>query len=147
MKKWGRETENDNNIKCIFAEWCARRAYNRVNNIKPLRSPTRYFQLMARKASFGWLPHLFPPPFGGGRMSGKINVVFEDGTLHFLKVTENLNYNHDAGAYCKMVEYEGREILVKRPQGMKLWRPHTARERVQPLVDYLERKAKQRRHP
>jgi hypothetical protein len=70
-------------------------------------------------------------------MSGKINVVFEDGTLHFLKVTESLCYNHDAGAYCKMVEYEGREMLVKRPRSMKLWRPHTARERVQPIFDYL----------
>lgn len=76
-------------------------------------------------------------------MAGKINVVFEDGTLHFLKVTESLGYNHDAGAYCKIVEYQGKEILVKRPQGMKLWRPHTARERVAPLVEYLARKAKE----
>lgn len=72
-------------------------------------------------------------------MAGKINVVFEDGKLTFCKVIENLGYNHDAGAYCKMVEFEGREMLVKRPQGIKLWRPHTARERVQPLVDHLER--------
>ena len=70
-------------------------------------------------------------------MAGKINVVFEDGTLHFLKVTESLGYNHDAGAYCKFVEYEGREILVKRPQGMKLWRPHTARERVAPAEKHF----------
>ena len=78
-------------------------------------------------------------------MAGKINVVFEDGTLHFLKVTESLGYNHDAGAYCKFVEYEGKEILVKRPQGMKLWRPHTARERVAPLIEHLAREARERR--
>ena len=72
-------------------------------------------------------------------MAGKINVVFEDGTLHFLRVTESLGYNHDAGAYCKMVEFEGREMLVKRPQGMKLWRAHTALERVQPLADWMAR--------
>lgn len=72
-------------------------------------------------------------------MAGKINVIFEDGKLGFCKVVESLGYNHDAGAYCKIVEHEGREILVKRPGGLKLWRPHTARERVQPLIDHLER--------
>lgn len=70
-------------------------------------------------------------------MSGKINVILEDGKLAFLKVVENLGYSHDAGAYCKIVEHEGREMLVKRPQGLKVWRAHTARERVQPLADHL----------
>lgn len=73
-------------------------------------------------------------------MSGKINVLLEDGKLAFCKVTESLGYNHDAGAYCKFVEFEGREVLVKRQTGEKLWRPHTAKERVQPLVDWLARK-------
>lgn len=72
-------------------------------------------------------------------MAGKINVLFEDGSLAFLKVVENLGYNHDAGAYCKIVNYNGREILVKRFSGAKLWRPHTARDRVQPLLDHLQR--------
>lgn len=77
-------------------------------------------------------------------MSGKINVVFEDGKLAFLKVVESLGYNHDAGAYCKIVEFEGREILVKRPKGLKLWRPHTARERAQPLIDHLTQQKRDR---
>lgn len=72
-------------------------------------------------------------------MSGKINILFEDGSLGFCKVTESLGYNHDTGAYCKFVEHEGREILVKRHTGEKLWRPHSARERVQPLIDHFER--------
>lgn len=79
-------------------------------------------------------------------MSGKINVVFEDGKLAFLKVVENLGYNHDARAYCKIVEFEGREMLVKRPQGLKLWRPHTAQERVQPLIDHLAEQKRIRDH-
>jgi len=77
-------------------------------------------------------------------MSGKINVRLEDGQLVFCKVVESLGYNHDAGAYCKIVQHEGREMLVKRFQGMKIWRPHTARERVQPLIDHLERLKRQR---
>lgn len=76
-------------------------------------------------------------------MSGKINVLLEDGGLAFCKVTENLGYNHDAGAYCKFVQYEGREMLVKRRTGERLWRPHTARERVQPLLDHFARKARE----
>lgn len=76
-------------------------------------------------------------------MAGKINVVFEDGTLAFLKVTENLGFNHDAGAYCKMVEHNGREILVKRPSGMKLWRPHTPADRAAPLIEHLARRRKE----
>lgn len=72
-------------------------------------------------------------------MAGKINVIREDGRLAFCKVVESLGYNHDAGAYCKIVELDGREVLVKRARGLKLWRQHTARERVQPLVDHFER--------
>ncbi len=56
-------------------------------------------------------------------MSGKVNVQFEDGTLGFCKVTESLGYNHDAGAYCKFVLHDGREMLVKRRSGEKLWKP------------------------
>lgn len=77
-------------------------------------------------------------------MSGKVNVVFEDGSLHFLRIVERLGYNHDLGAYCKFVEYEGREILVKRPKGLKIWRRYTPAERVQPLVEHLLQKAKDR---
>jgi hypothetical protein len=79
-------------------------------------------------------------------MSGKINVVFPDGKLAFCKVVENLGYNHDAGAYCKIVEFEGREMLVKRPRSLKLWRPHTAQERVQPIIDHLARLKAERDH-
>lgn len=78
-------------------------------------------------------------------MSGKINVVFEDGKLAFLKVVENLGYDHDVGAYCKIVEHEGRQMLVKRQQGLKLWRPHTAQERAQPLIDHLAAEQKRLR--
>ncbi len=56
-------------------------------------------------------------------MAGKINVVFEDGKLAFLKVIENLGYNHEAGEYYKIVEFAGRKILVKRPKSLELWRP------------------------
>jgi hypothetical protein len=79
-------------------------------------------------------------------MAGKINVVLGDGRLAFCKVVENLGYNHDAGAYCKIVELEGREVLVKRPQGLKLWRPHTAAERVAPLVEWAERRKREAKH-
>ena len=78
-------------------------------------------------------------------MSGKVNVVFEDGKLAFCKVVESMGYNHDLGAYAKIVEFEGREIVVKRPQGLKLWRPHTARERVQPIVEHFERLRRERK--
>lgn len=76
-------------------------------------------------------------------MAGKINVLLEDGSLAFCKVTESLGYNHDAGAYCKFVEHDGKEMLVKK-NGGKLWRPHTARERVQPLIDHFARLAKEK---
>ncbi|MGB6081407.1 MAG: hypothetical protein WBF99_18335 [Xanthobacteraceae bacterium] len=78
-------------------------------------------------------------------MSGKINVVFEDGSLHFLKVTESMGYNHDLGAWCKFVEFDGREIVVKRFKGQKLWRLHTPADRVRPLRDHLIEQAKKRR--
>lgn len=78
-------------------------------------------------------------------MAGKINVLFEDGSLGFCKVVENLHYNHDAGAYCKIVAHEGREMLVKRRQGEKLWHPHTARERVQPMIDHFARLERERK--
>lgn len=78
-------------------------------------------------------------------MAGKINVVSDDGKLHFLKVIENLGYNHDFGTFAKIVEFDGREVVVKRPRGLKLWRMHTAAERVQPLVDHLIEQNKQRR--
>jgi hypothetical protein len=78
-------------------------------------------------------------------MSGKINVVFEDGKLAFCKVVESLGYNHDAGAYCKIVEHDGREMLVKCPRSMQLWRPHTARDRVKPLVDHMARLKRERK--
>jgi hypothetical protein len=76
-------------------------------------------------------------------VAGKINVVLPDGNLAFCKVIENLGYNHDAGAYCKIVELDGREVLVKRPQGLKLWRPHTAAERVAPVLEWLERRKRE----
>jgi hypothetical protein len=79
-------------------------------------------------------------------MASKINVVFPDGKLAFCKVVENLGYNHDAGTYCKIVEFEGHEMLVKRPQGLKLWRPHTAQERVQPIIDHLAQLKAERDH-
>lgn len=71
-------------------------------------------------------------------MSGKINVRFEDGSLGFCKVVENLGYNHDMGAYCKIVSHDGREFVVKKWAG-KVWAPHTAQERTQPIRDHLER--------
>jgi hypothetical protein len=37
-------------------------------------------------------------------------------------------------------------VLVKRNQGLKLWRQHTAQERVQPLVDHMARLKRQRDH-
>ena len=77
-------------------------------------------------------------------MSGKINVILEDGKLAFCKVVESIGYNHDLGAYAKIVEFEGREMLVKRPRGMKLWRPHTAQERAQPLIDHLAQQKRDR---
>ena len=78
-------------------------------------------------------------------MAGKINVLLEDGSLAFCKVVENLNYNHDAGAYCKIVSHDGKEVLVKRRSGEKLWKPHTARERVQPLIDHYARLERERK--
>jgi hypothetical protein len=72
-------------------------------------------------------------------MARKINVFLEDGKLAFCKVVENLGYNQDAGAYCKIVEFEGREMLVKRKGLTKLWHPHTAGERVQPLNEIVRR--------
>lgn len=74
-------------------------------------------------------------------MSGKINVVLEDGRLAFCKVVESLGYNHDLGAFCKVVELEGREVVVKRPRGMKLWRRHTSAERTAPLIEALKGRA------
>ena len=74
---------------------------------------------------------------------GKVTVRLEDGSLALCKVTESLGYNHDAGAYCKFVEHEGRRMLVKKNSG-KIWRVHTARERVQPLIDHFERLARER---
>ena len=53
-------------------------------------------------------------------VAGKINVVLPDGKLAFCKVIENLGYNHDANAYCKIVKLDNRKILIKQPQGLKL---------------------------
>lgn len=78
-------------------------------------------------------------------MAGKINVLLDDGSFAFCKVVENLNYNHDAGAYCKIVLLNEQETLVKRFTGEKLWRPHTAKERVQPIIDYFARLERERK--
>lgn len=78
-------------------------------------------------------------------MSGKINVVFEDGSLRFLKVSESLGYNHDLGAWCKFVLFYNREILVKREKGSRTWHVHTPADRVAPLRDHLIEQAKKRR--
>ena len=75
---------------------------------------------------------------------GKINVIDEQGTLHQMKVVENLNYNHDLGCYAKVVkDVNGNERIVKRPPGGKIWSFHKVD--VQPLIDHLI-KMEQRRH-
>lgn len=38
-----------------------------------------------------------------------------------LKVVENLGYNHSVGQYAKVVLYKGKERIVVRDAGCKLW--------------------------
>jgi len=54
------------------------------------------------------------------------------------KVVESVGYNRDIGGYVKIVTtLDGEKTAVK--QGRRSWRFWTARDRVQPLVDAIER--------
>jgi hypothetical protein len=57
-------------------------------------------------------------------------VIVEGVKCH---VIEDLGYDHDAGAYAKVVEHNGLErTVVRRPlEGM--WRFWTAAVRMQPM--------------
>lgn len=52
-----------------------------------------------------------------------------------VKVTSNLGYNHDVGAYVKEVEIDGkRQMAVGRPGHWRLW---TAADRTRPLREAI----------
>lgn len=43
------------------------------------------------------------------------------GEMVKCKVIENLGYSHGAGCYGKVVEYQGREVIVTKTAG-KIWK-------------------------
>lgn len=54
-----------------------------------------------------------------------------------VKVLSSLGYNHDVGAYVKMVEIDGkREMAVGSPGYWRLW---TAADRTRPLREAAAR--------
>ena len=61
------------------------------------------------------------------------------------KVTEGLGFVHSVGMYAKMVEVNGEEKMVVRPQRAKSYRFWTTKERCKPLVDYLTKPLNQKR--
>jgi hypothetical protein len=71
--------------------------------------------------------------------------VWINGAEVACPVVERLGYNHDAGAYAAIVLHDGREqTAVKEGQRWRLW---GAKDRVRPLVEHIERCARQGRDP
>jgi hypothetical protein len=69
----------------------------------------------------------------------KVQVALEDGSLVMCDVMER-SYNHDVGARTVWVNHDGKEFMAVHRLGA--WRKWTARDRVQPLIDHIERCAK-----
>ena len=74
-----------------------------------------------------------------------IQVSLEDGSLVMCKVIERLGYNHDLGATAAWVEHNGKEFVAERRLGA--WRKRTVQQRVQPLIDHIERCARNGENP
>lgn len=71
--------------------------------------------------------------------------VWIDGAEVSCPVVERLGYSHDAGAYAAIVTHDGREqTAVKQGRQWRLW---TARDRVRPLAEHIERCARAGRPP
>lgn len=74
----------------------------------------------------------------------KIQVALEDGSLVMCQVMER-TYNHDVGARTALVKHDGNEFMAVHRFGA--WRKWTPRDRVQPLIDHIERCAKTGERP
>lgn len=71
------------------------------------------------------------------------SITVSDGTtLHTCKVVASLGYNPDIGQRVNVVLHEGVERTAVAG-GRSGWRFWTARDRVQPLVEELERRARE----
>ncbi len=72
-------------------------------------------------------------------MARKIAVLVDGETLQ-LSVTESLGYNADVGGRVNCVMHEGKERKAVQRGGV--WRLWGAQDRVQPLIEHIEREAR-----